>query len=119
MNSGELHLGVNLLAPNAEPVLAQNKATSASKNNYQRSLLLPPVSGLGQISTILTSTIGFSVNEKVHIRENENEFDIKLIKLIASGHSFLQFTYEKLHTETREDTIDDSDDNFDSVWDIL
>jgi len=119
MNNGELHLGVNLLAPNAEPVLAQNRATSASKKNYQRSLLLPPVNGLGQISTILTSTIGFSANEIVRIQENENEFDIKLIKLIASGHSFLQFTYEKLHTETQEETIDDSDDNFDSVWDIL
>jgi len=116
---GELHLGVHLLAPNAEPVLARNKGRASTENNFQRCLLLPPVSGLGQLSSILTSTIGFSVNQILRVREKEHDIDIKLISLVASGHSFQQFTYEKLNTEPQEKITDDSSDDFDSVWDIL
>ncbi len=117
--NGELHLGVHLLAPNAEPVLARNNVPAATESNFQRCLLLPPVSGLGQLSTILTSTIGYSVNQIVQVRESEHEFDIKLVKLISSGHSFLQFSYEKLVSDTQEETDDETNDDFDSVWDLL
>ncbi len=119
MDTGELRLGVQLLAPNAEPVLARNNVSAATESHFQRSLLLPPVSGLGQLPTILTSTIGFKVNQIVHIRESEHEFDIKLKKLISSGHSFLQFSYEKLKTEPQKDIVDNSNDDFDTVWDLL
>ncbi len=119
MNSGELNLGVHLLAPNGKPVLARNNVSAATESNFQRCLLLPAVSGLEQLSTILTSTIGYSVNQIVHVRENEHEFDIKLIKLISSGHSFLQFSYEKQKTDIQEETVDNSKDDFDSVWEII
>jgi len=118
--SGELHMGVNLLAPNAEPVFAQISTSTDGEHQYQRCLLLPAMANVGQSETILTSTIGFTANQEVCIKDTSgNEFDVKFTNLISSGHSFLQFSYEVLHTEIPEKTEPEANDDFDSVWDML
>ncbi len=119
LGNGELHLGVHLLSPNAKPVLGHIRSRMSDKNDFKRCLSLPPSPDLELTPTLVTSKVGFSTNQRVLIKENENEFDIKLTKLITSGHSFQQFAYEMLDNKTYDNDKIISADDFNNVWDIL
>ncbi len=118
-DTGELQLGVQLIAPNAVPIFAQVRTSHSDEHGFQRCLLLPALIGIGQPPTILTSTIPFSTNNKVRLKEHDGNFDIKLTKLVSSGHSFQQFEYQQLQDESIDDNKDIAVDDFDSVWDII
>jgi len=119
---GDLQLGIQLIAPNAEPVLAQVYKSHTAEHSYQRCLLLPALIGIGQPPTIITSTIPFAINQIIHLKEHESIFKVRLSKLVSSGHSYQQFEYEKLDMDNSGNVkkpTDTTDDNFDSVWELL
>jgi len=115
--TGDLQLGVQLLAPNAVPCFGQMLSKHMDDKSYQRCLLLPALPGIGQPPTILTSPIPYSVNHKVRLKHSNETYDIHLTKLISSGHSYKLFEYNKLNVDVGDNKSGDSD--FDSVWDLL
>jgi cyclic-di-GMP-binding protein len=116
-----LKLGVQLIAPNARPVLAQVRTSKSDDSSYQRSLLLPALPGLAQPESILTSPVPFALGQKVRLKNDDESFDVKLTKLLSSGISYKQFAYEKLvvMTETEQKKPDESEGDLDNVWDLL
>lgn len=118
-NTGYLQLGVQLIAPNAEPVMGQMRSSHMDKKSYQRCLLLPELIGIGQPQTILTSPIPFSANHNLHIKSNDQDNVIHLVKLISSGHSYQQFEYRTLNVDASIDEQTSNSIEFDSLWDVL
>ncbi|PCJ50245.1 MAG: hypothetical protein COA74_03205 [Gammaproteobacteria bacterium] len=118
-DTGFLQLGVQLIAPNAEPVLGQMRSNHMDEHSYQRCLLLPELLGIGQPQTILTSPIPFSANHNLHIKSNAHDDVIHLVKLLASGHSYQQFEYRTLEVDTQVEQKASNSIDFDSLWDAL
>lgn len=116
--SGELDIGVQLIAPNAKPVRAQLRNSHSNDNLYQRCLLLPAIKGIGQPETLLTSPLPFREQAKVRIKSHKGTHDVLLVSQIDSGLSYKQFTYKILDTELEGDMKDNHDD-FDLVWKIM
>jgi hypothetical protein len=117
--TGFLQLGVQLIAPNAKPIMGQMRSNYMDKDSYQRCLLLPELVGIGQPQTILTSPIPFNVNHNIHIKNNVQDNIIHLVKLISSGHSYQQFEYSVLDVDNSVDEKASNTVDFDSLWDAL
>ena len=117
-HTGELEIGVQLIAPNAEPIKAQLRNSHSDDNLYQRSLKLPAIEGIGQPETLLTSPLPFREQAKVRIQTHEGTQDVLLISQIDSGLSYKQFTFEMLDTDPDGDMKDNYDD-FDAVWKLI
>jgi hypothetical protein len=118
-DTGFLQLGVQLIAPNAVPVLGQMRSSHMDKDSYQRCLLLPKLVGIGQPKTILTSPLPFSENHNIHIKNKKHDNVIHLVKLISSGHSYQQFEYKILNVAGSADEKTSNTLDFDSLWDTL
>jgi hypothetical protein len=115
--TGELDIGVQLIAPNGLPVRGQLRTSHSDDNHYQRCLRLPAIDSIGQPETLLTSPLPFRENAKVRLRTLEGDMDVLLKTEIFSGLSFKQFTFDIL--EQQIDEKQSSDDNFDTVWDLI
>ena len=113
---GNLLLGVQLMAPDSVPVYARLATLQEDDHSFQRCLLLPALAGINQPASILTSQTPFSVNRLVTIKDNGKLFNIRLIRLISSGHGYKQFEYEETSDAKKENV---GPINFDSVWDSL
>lgn len=118
---GPLHAGVQLLAPNALPVLTQVRNSKADPASYQRSLMLPALKGIGQPATLITPTMPYQLNQKIRIQEGAEEYDVRLIKLIAATAGYKQFHFERLSQVKLAETPTSrgEDDNFESIWTLL
>jgi len=120
---GALQLGVQLIAPSAIPVQTQVRSSQTHSNSFQRALLLPALKGIGQPATLITSSIPYSVKNKVRIKDDERSFDVQLTKLVAASASFRQFQFSETLTNQEEGasnvTKTGDPDNFDTVWELL
>ncbi len=121
--TGELQLGIQLIAPDAVPVFAQVRTDIMDDNSFQRCLLLPSISGIGQPPTILTSPMPFTSNQKLSLKNSDDTYDIYLTKLLSSGHNFKQFEYNELDIQHQEEEKEEETNightDFDSVWDLI
>lgn len=117
-HSGELEIGVQLIAPNAVPVKGQLHNSHSDDNLYQRCLRLPAIDGIGQPETLLTSPLPFRERAKVRIKTDEGTQDLLLLSQIDSGLSYKQFTFDLLDSNPDRDTKDNNDD-FDAVWKLV
>lgn len=118
---GPLQAGVQLLAPNARPILTQVRNSKTEGGSFQRSLLLPALKGIGQPATLLTPTMPYQLNQKVRIQDTDEEYDVRLTKLIAATPGYKQFHFERLTAAKIVDSasLRGEEDNFDSVWTLL
>ena len=95
-------------------------------NDFQRALILPALSGVGQPATLLTNPLSFSINSKVRIMDHGLEYDARLVKEFASSTNFKQFQYEKIDDDKgsrrkKQPEIDSSFNNIelDEIWDLI
>lgn len=116
--TGELDLGIQLIAPNGLPVRGQLRTSHSNDNHYQRCLKLPAIESIGQPETLLTSPLPFREQAKVRLQTQEGSVDILLKNEIFSGHSFKQFTYDVLEDDSDGD-MSSNDDDFDTVWKLI
>ena len=119
---GALHLGIQLIAPNARPVLTQVRNSQTSSASYQRGLLLPALKGIGQPATLITAPMPYAVKQKVRIKDGDKVYDVQLTKQAAASASYRQFHFSDALSgrEPTDSGNKASDgDNFDSVWELL
>lgn len=91
-----VNMGIQLLAPGAIPINIQLRNSKSDSNDFQRALLLPALTGVGQPATLITNPLSFALNSKVRIIEHGLEYDARLSKEVSSSSSFKQFHFEKL-----------------------
>jgi len=116
-------IGIELLAPHAQPCAVQLLNRTGDPSEYLRGLLLPELSSIGQPSTLITPRVPFQTGNKVSIRYSDSESKCILEDCIASTASFNQFKLTpavalNALTSTLEGDSG-SEDDFDSLWPSL
>jgi len=119
-----IQMGVQLLAPNVVPISVQLRNSRNATNNYQRALMLPALTGVGQAATIITNPLAFTLKNKLRVLELTKEYEVRLTKEIVKSGSLRQFGFELISKELEKipypKTNASSDDgDIDGVWDLI
>lgn len=123
-------MGLELLAPKAEPCGTQAIQKKGGITEFMRTLILPELKAVGQPATLITPNISFAVGCKINISQDGSLHKAQLVKQVASTASFCQFQYKILTpstldvTPTKPSAKSNSgqaspDDDFDSIWSSL
>ena len=123
VRNGGTQMGVELVAPHAQPCGLQLIRTSDGNSQYLRALLLPEISAIDLPATLLAPRLPFQEGNKVMININGEEHRADLNKRLASTGSFNRFEYRRLEqpgTESIADSgVHSAEEGFDSLWKSL
>jgi hypothetical protein len=108
-------MGIELVAPHAQPCGLQLVRTRDDHSHYLRGLLLPEISAIDLPATLLAPRLPFQEGNKVLINTQGEEHRAGLDRRVASTHSFNQFAYRSLETAQNGE----SEEDFDSLWKSL
>lgn len=108
-------MGIELVAPHAEPCGLQLVRSRDDHSHYLRGLLLPEISAIDLPATLLAPRLPFQEGNKVLINTHGEEHRAGLDRRVASTHSFNQFAYRSLEAAQNGG----SEENFDSLWKSL
>lgn len=108
-------IGIELVAPHAQPCGLQLVRPSDEHSQYLRGLLLPQFSAIDLPATLLAPRLPFQEGSKVLINTQGEEHRAGLDRRVASTHSFNQFAYRSLDPAQNGAGQED----FDSLWKSL
>jgi len=118
-------IGIELLAPSAQPCGVQLLHRTGDPSEYLRGMLLPELSSIGQPATLITPRLPFQSGHKVSIRLSEAENKCQLEQRVSATGSFSQFELSETvqitgeSVQTKKNTSQDTEDDFDSLWPTL
>lgn len=115
VRGGGTHMGIELVAPHAEPCGLQLVRSSDDHSQYLRGLLLPEIRAIDLPATLLAPRLPFQEGNKVLINTQGEEHRAGLDRRVASTHSFNQFAYRSLEAAPNGG----SEEDFDSLWKSL
>ncbi|MBD9482742.1 molecular chaperone [Pseudomonas sp. PDM14] len=128
VRGGGTQMGIELIAPQAQPCGLQLVRKSEQNSHYLRALLLPAISAISRPATLLTPRLPFQESNKVSINLNGQELRAILSRRQTSTGSFSQFEYRKLDDETPtsgtsvtapSSPAKGGEEDFDSLWKSL
>jgi len=108
-------MGIELVAPHAEPCGLQLVRSRDDHSQYLRGLLLPEISAIDLPATLLAPRLPFQEGNKVLINTHGEEHRAGLDRRVASTHSFNQFAYRSLEAAQNGG----GEEDFDSLWKSL
>lgn len=118
-----VQLGVELIAPKAEPGAAQLLQKTGPNGTYMRTLLLPEIKVIGQSATLILPRMPFRSGNKINLLHEEIIGRQQLTKRIVSTNSFTQFQFRDSNLKTANASAEAknslNDDDFDSLWNKL
>jgi len=113
-------MGIELVAPHAEPCGLQLVRTQDQHSQYLRGLLLPEISAADQPPTLLAPRLPFQEGNKVLINTYGKERRAGLDRRVSSTHSFNQFAYRALDVGQHDNAAKSGvEGEFDSLWGSL
>ncbi|SMQ27232.1 hypothetical protein SAMN04488483_3520 [Pseudomonas helmanticensis] len=115
VRGGGTQMGIELVAPHAQPCGLQLVRSRDDHSQYLRGLLLPEISAIDVPATLLAPRLPFQEGNKVLINTQGEEHRAGLDRRVASTHSFNQFAYRSL--EAAQNGA--SEEDFDSLWKSL
>ncbi|WP_085630969.1 molecular chaperone [Pseudomonas sp. R16(2017)] len=115
VRDGGTQMGIELVAPHAQPCGLQLVRTRDDHSHYLRGLLLPQISAIDLPATLLAPRLPFQEGNKVLINTLGEEHRAGLDRRVASTHSFNQFAYRSLEAAQNGG----SEEDFDSLWKSL
>ncbi|WP_448722813.1 molecular chaperone [Pseudomonas farris] len=123
VRGGGTQMGIEQVAPCAEPCGLQLMRSGDEHSHYLRGLLLPAISAIDLPATLLTPRLPFQEGNKVLINTNGEERRAGLERRVASTNSFNQFAYRSLETARNENAAGSGvvgvAEEFDSLWKSL
>jgi hypothetical protein len=128
VRGGGTQMGIELIAPHAQPCGVQLVRKSEQNSQYLRALLLPEIRVISRPATLITPRLPFQESNKVVINHNGDETRAILSRKQTSTGSFSQFEYRALD-ETKapsgtsvtapKEPGKGGDEDFDSLWKSL
>jgi hypothetical protein len=115
VRGGGTQMGIELVAPHAQPCGLQLVRSRDDHSQYLRGLLLPEISAIDVPATLLAPRLPFQEGSKVLINTHGEEYRAGLDRRVASTHSFNQFAYRSLEAAQNGG----SEEDFDSLWKSL
>ena len=128
VRGGGTQMGIELIAPHAQPCGVQLVRKNEQNSHYLRALLLPEIRVVSRPATLITPRLPFQESHKVMINHNGDETRAVLSRKQSSTGSFSQFEYRPL-TQTEQpggtsvtapkEPGKAGDEDFDSLWKSL
>lgn len=115
VRGGGTQMGIELVAPHAQPCGLQLVRSRDDHSQYLRGLLLPEISAIDLPATLLAPRLPFQEGSKVLINTQGEEHRAGLDRRVSSTHSFNQFAYRSLEAAQ----TGGSEEDFDSLWKSL
>lgn len=123
VRGGGTQMGIEHVAPYAEPCGLQLIRSGDEHSQYLRGLLLPAISAIDLPATLLTPRLPFQEGNKVLINTNGQERPAELERRMTSTNSFNQFAYRSLEVARNENAAEGGvvgvAQEFDSLWKSL
>ncbi|MDA7084953.1 molecular chaperone [Pseudomonas sp. SA3-5] len=128
VRGGGTQMGIELIAPHAQPCGLQLLRKAEHNSLYLRTLLLPAISAISRPATLITPRLPFQEGNKVMINLNGTERRAVLSQRKTSTGSFNQFEYRSVEENPSETgkpvTAHGShgaggEEDFDSLWKSL
>jgi len=116
-----LELGIQKLAPCADAIALSTIGKDDSAGKYQRSLVLPLLSGIDQPATLITHA-WHQTDDQLIANVHGRRTLIKLTKQLESTGVFSQFEFtvlEDAQEKTKLPNNSKTDDEFDAVWTLI
>jgi len=116
-----LELGIQKLAPCADTIALSSIAKDDTAEKYQRSLILPRLSGIDQPATLITHA-WHQTDDQLIANTHGRCTLIKLTKQLESTGVFSQFEFtvlENIPEKTQTSANTETDDEFDTVWTLI
>jgi hypothetical protein len=118
VRSGGTQMGVELLAPFAQPCGMQ-LIREEQNSQYLRTLMLPEVRAMDKPPTVLAPRLPFQEGSNVLLNVSGKERKAALSNRKVSSSSYNQFEYTLYDTPKTEREQAKPGDEFDSLWDSL
>jgi hypothetical protein len=123
VRGGGTQMGIEQVAPYAEPCGLQLVRTRDDHSHYLRALLLPAISAIDLPATLLAPRLPFQEGHKVLINTNGEERRAGLDRRVSSTNSFNQFAYRSLEAARNDNAAESGvagvEEEFDSLWQTL
>lgn len=128
VRGGTPQMGVELIAPNAQPCGLRLLRKQAQGSEYLRALLLPEISAISRPATLIAPGLPFQEGHKVQINQNGEEHRAILHERQANIGNYNQFEY---HLVGQPNTLPETSitaqqsrplggaEDFDSLWKSL
>jgi hypothetical protein len=124
VRGGGTQMGVELLAPSAQPCGLQLVRKADQSSQFLRALLLPEIKAISRPASLITPRLPFQVGNRVLVSLNGVERRATLDEKLSFTGSFSQFEFhynqsaslDSLQIETGKSS---SGDDFDSLWKSL
>lgn len=121
-------MGVELIAPHAQPCGLRLLRKTEQGSEYLRALLLPEISVISRPAALIVPRLPFQEGQKVQINQNGDEERVLLCRRQAGTSSYNQFEFQRvgLGTAPQETPITAKTtqtaprgEDFDSLWNTL
>ena len=120
-------MGIELIAPNAQPCGLQLLRSSDKSSLFLRALLVPEIPALSRPASVIAPRIPFQEGHKVAINQQGSELTATLTKRAMHTGSFSQFEYSVVASAVQpgpletpaSGTADNQAENFDGLWKLL
>ncbi|MEO8641507.1 molecular chaperone [Pseudomonas sp.] len=120
VRGGGTQIGIEQVAPYAEPCGLQLVRTRDDHSQYLRGLLLPQISAIDQPATLLAPRLPFQEGNKVMINTHGEERPVGLERRVASTNSFNQFAYRPFEAVRNDNAaVSGAEEDFDLLWKSL
>jgi hypothetical protein len=128
VRGGGTQMGIELIAPHAQPCGLQLLRKADQNSQYLRALLLPEISAISRPATLITARLPFQEGNKVQINLNGEERRAVLSRKQTSTGSFNQFEYRAVEQTPPEqgkpvtpqkNQSASGEEDFDSLWKSL
>lgn len=118
VRSGGTQMGIELVAPHAQPCGLQLVRVSEQNSQFLRGLLLPEIRAIDIPASLLAPRMPFQEGNKVIINNQGEEQPAGLGARMTGTGSFNQFEYHLLEVAKPATATDDAapEEDFDSLW---
>lgn len=96
-SSSHIEIGVQRLAPGAEPVVIKAVTANGQESDFLPALLLPEIKPLKQAQTLITHRSAFKPKDRVYMDNGCRLYTLRPTKLVESSSSFEQFQFDILN----------------------
>lgn len=117
----ELELGIQILSPEARPVMVKAWSQRNSKIDFQRALLLPELRAVNKPASLLTPIRLYQPGKEILMHVPGKDVSITLGKIKQDSGSFVQFAFRntKDHIDHLHHDSVRVDDEFEELWSEL
>jgi len=120
VRSGGTQMGIELIAPFAQPCGLQLVREIEHNSQYLRALLLPEVGAIDLPATVMAPRLPFQEGSTVLINVNGEERQAELGRRRATTGSCNQFEYTTIEApQPEQENSSAPDREFDSLWELL